>query len=67
MSTLDPAGSSHGGKSVDPATNGGFRPQGSMVAVQPPKQDDLQRSYASIVGDDANPKGWYGSMSQSIT
>lgn len=33
------------------------------MAVQPPRQEDLQKSYASIVGNDANPKGWYGSMS----
>lgn len=48
-----------------PDVNGatGFRPQGNMVTVQPPRAEDLQRSYASIVGNDANPKGWYGSMS----
>lgn len=40
----------------------GFRPQVGMT-VQPPRQEDLQKSYASIVGNDANPKGWYGSMS----
>lgn len=42
---------------------GGFRPQGPMV-VQPPRQEDLQKSYASIVGNDADAKGWYGSMSK---
>lgn len=57
------------GSSKAADTNGvggatGFRPQGPMV-VQPPKQEDLQKSYASIVGNDANPKGWYGSMSKS--
>lgn len=48
-----------------PELNGatGFRPQANMVTVQPPRPEDLQRSYASIVGNDANPKGWYGSMS----
>ena len=44
------------------ANNVGFRPQANMV-VEPPKPEDLQKSYASIVGDDAGPQGWYGSMS----
>lgn len=52
------AGNSSGGKVPDV----GFRPQANM-AVVPPKKDDLQKSYASIVGDDHNPAGWYGSMS----
>jgi len=39
----------------------GFRPQANMVVI-PPKREDLQMSYASIVDDNANPKGWYGSM-----
>lgn len=43
------------------SSGGGFRREANM-AVQPPKQEDLQMSYASIVGDDANPKGWYGTM-----
>jgi len=48
-------------------TNGGFRPQVPMavMAVQPPRQEDLQRSYAAVVDSNANPKGWYGSMSMS--
>ncbi|GAB1313533.1 Stomatin [Madurella fahalii] len=54
------------GKSLDTsAANGGFRPQVNMT-VQPPKLEDLQQSYASIVGNDANPKGWYGSMINGI-
>lgn len=57
------------GSSKAADTNGhgaqaGFRPQGPMV-VQPPRQEDLQKSYASIVGTDADAKGWYGSMSKS--
>lgn len=44
---------------------GGFQPQGKMT-VQPPKKEDLQRSYASIVGDDGNPSGWYGSMGKFL-
>ncbi|KLU91508.1 erythrocyte band 7 integral membrane protein [Magnaporthiopsis poae ATCC 64411] len=39
----------------------GFRPQANMT-VQPPRQEDLQKSYASIVGEDSNPKGFYGIM-----
>lgn len=57
------APTSSSGKGHD--TNGvntGFRPTAPM-AVAPPRPEDLQRSYASIVGNDANPKGWYGSMS----
>lgn len=59
------------GSSKAADTNGvgaqtGFRPQGPMV-VQPPRQEDLQKSYASIVGNDADAKGWYGSMSKSAT
>ncbi|KAK0748484.1 hypothetical protein B0T21DRAFT_324213 [Apiosordaria backusii] len=48
------------------STNGGFRPQGNMVAVVPPKPEDLQRSYATVVDANANPKGWYGSMINGI-
>ncbi|KAK7977401.1 hypothetical protein PG988_004891 [Apiospora saccharicola] len=45
------------------ATSGGFRPHQNMTTVvEPPRPRDLQASYASIVGDDANPEGWYGSM-----
>lgn len=40
---------------------GGFRPQAPM-AVQPPKAEDLQKSYASIITNDADPKDWYGYM-----
>lgn len=64
---------STGGSSKDPEVNGhgpsaaGFRAQANMTTVvQPPREEDLQRSYASIVGNDANPKGWYGSMSMWI-
>ncbi|OAA57466.1 stomatin family protein [Niveomyces insectorum RCEF 264] len=43
----------------------GFRPQVNM-AVEPPRKEDLQKSYASIVGDDGNPAGWYGSMINAL-
>jgi erythrocyte band 7 integral membrane protein len=51
-------------KHPEPLNGGGFRPMVNM-SVQPPKQEDLQKSYASIVGNDADAKGWYGSMSMS--
>ncbi|KAH7159705.1 hypothetical protein B0J13DRAFT_643132 [Dactylonectria estremocensis] len=40
---------------------GGFQTQSKMTVI-PPKKEDLQRSYATIVENDANPKGWYGTM-----
>ncbi|KAI1095281.1 stomatin-like protein [Rostrohypoxylon terebratum] len=43
----------------------GFRSQPNMT-VERPRQEDLQASYASIVGNDANPKGWYGNMVNAI-
>ena len=50
-------------KAPAPVINGGgFRPQVNME-VEPPKVEDLQASYASVVGQDSNPQGWYGSMS----
>lgn len=59
----DSAGASRAAKAPEsgdgPAI--GFRPQANMT-VQPPRQEDLQKSYASIVGDDSNPKGFYGIM-----
>jgi len=58
---MDPSESSSAkGKSHD--TNGGFRPQAAMAAVVPPRQEDLQKSYEAIVGNDAGAKGWYGGM-----
>jgi hypothetical protein len=41
---------------------GGFQAQHKM-AVQPPKQEDLQRTYATIVTEEASPNDWYGKMS----
>ncbi|KAH8883920.1 stomatin family protein [Thozetella sp. PMI_491] len=37
-----------------------------MTTVQAPRQEDLQRSYATVVDTDANPKGWYGSMINAL-
>lgn len=53
------------GKATDSggASNGGFRPQANMT-VEPPKPEDLQKSYASVIDPDSNPKGWYGSMGE---
>nr|AAQ73640.1 stomatin-like protein [Epichloe festucae] len=39
---------------------------GLKMEVQPPKQEDLQQSYATLVGNDPNPKGWYGSMINAL-
>lgn len=43
----------------------GFQPQNKMTVV-PPKAEDLQMSYASIVGTDADAKGWYGTMVNAV-
>lgn len=59
--TVETTGTTNG-SSAGPA---GFRSQAGMT-VERPRQEDLQASYASIVGNDANPKGWYGSMSMFI-
>lgn len=47
-----------------PVTSGGFQPSKPM-AVQPPRKEDLQESYARVVDAETNPKGWYGNMSTS--
>jgi len=49
----------------DTNNNVGFRPQANM-SVEPPKPEDLQKSYASIVRDDSGPQGWYGSMINAL-
>lgn len=56
-------GSSKAPESVSGTTAIGFTPQHKMT-VQPPRKEDLQKSYASVVETDANPKGWYGGMSR---
>ncbi|WYZ37178.1 hypothetical protein EsH8_II_000684 [Colletotrichum jinshuiense] len=45
--------------------NGGFKPHGPMTVV-PPKMEDLQRSYARVVAEDANPNDWYGTMKDTL-
>jgi hypothetical protein len=47
-----------------PTTTAEYRPK-HVMNVQPPREDELQTSYARVVTDEANPKGWYGSMSIS--
>jgi len=62
---------SEGPSTISNGTNGaaerpvGFQRHGEM-RVEPPKKKDLQQSYASIVGDDADPKGWYGGMINAL-
>ncbi|KAK3941727.1 hypothetical protein QBC46DRAFT_381843 [Diplogelasinospora grovesii] len=63
MADISDQGSSS--KHPEPLNGGGFRPMVNMT-VQPPKQEDLQKSYASIVGNDADAKGWYGSMINAL-
>lgn len=41
-------------------------PRHAEMRVEPPRKQDLQQSYASIVGDDANPPGWYGVMINAL-
>lgn len=68
MSTLNGAGHSSTSKATDQDGSSvpGFQPQNKMT-VQPPRGEDLQRSYAAEIGGEANPKGWYGSMSTSLS
>ena len=65
-SVRDPGSSDHatnGAHSKAPEdSTGGFVAQNRM-AVQPPKKEDLQKSYGTIVAYDASPKGAYAKMS----
>jgi erythrocyte band 7 integral membrane protein len=47
------------------SSTGGFQAQNKMT-VQPPKQDDLQQSYATVVRTDVDYKGWYGGMIDTL-
>ena len=38
----------------------------TKMAVQPPKKEDLQKTYATTVPGESNPKGWYGSMINTL-
>jgi len=60
--------SSAKGKTLD-TNGGGFRPHAPMntlMNVEPPKPEDLQKSYATLVGTDADAKGWYGGMINTL-
>jgi len=37
-----------------------------MAAVVPPREEDLQQSYGAIVGSDAESKGFYGGMINTL-
>ncbi|UKZ77306.1 hypothetical protein TrVFT333_005026 [Trichoderma virens FT-333] len=67
MSAVNGAGLSSSSKATDHDSGvaTGFQPQNKMT-VHPPRQEDLQRSYAAEVGGEANPKGWYGSMINNL-
>ncbi|KAK3902586.1 stomatin-like protein 3 [Staphylotrichum tortipilum] len=58
------------GKAVDattasnPTTNGGFQSQGQM-RVEPPRREDLQKSYASVI-EEVHFPGWYGAMRHGL-
>lgn len=64
MSAVNGAGHGSSSKAADVDGLPGFQPQNKMT-VKPPSGDDLQESYAAVVGSEANLKGWYGSMSMS--
>lgn len=61
---MEDANSSSKAKAPESLGNGGFRSQGG-VTVQPPKREDLQPSYASVVGEEASSQKWYPSMCKS--
>ncbi|EHK41347.1 uncharacterized protein TrAtP1_004805 [Trichoderma atroviride] len=67
MSAVNGAGNGSTSKAadVDGLSAPGFQPQNKMT-VQPPSGEDLQKSYAAVVGNEANPKGWYGSMINTL-
>jgi len=62
---MDPSESSSA-KGKTHESNGGFRPSPAMAAVVPPREEDLQKSYGAIVGNDADAKGWYGGMINAL-
>ncbi|KAK4122858.1 hypothetical protein N657DRAFT_646612 [Parathielavia appendiculata] len=67
-STMDAHISDQGswkGKATDNGpSNGGFRSQQAMK-VEPPRLEDLQKSYASVLEDPRSP-GWYATMISSL-
>ncbi|PHH89029.1 hypothetical protein CDD83_6758 [Cordyceps sp. RAO-2017] len=61
MSSSSKAPASGPDINTGPGFGGGFQPQTKMT-VQPPKKEDLQRSYGTIVDESSDPKGVYGKM-----
>jgi hypothetical protein len=60
MDTHDDQGPSKGKTPLTTNGNGGFQAQANMK-VEPPKREDLQRSYASVI-EEVHFPGWYGTM-----
>ncbi|KAG6146083.1 hypothetical protein E4U34_006837 [Claviceps purpurea] len=54
-----------GGGSSSKAPAPGYE-TGPKMEVQPPRQEDLQQSYATLIGNDSNPKGFYGGMINAL-
>lgn len=60
----DPTSHDHMRKPLVGSTNGHTAQRDPIINVQPPRQEDLQPSYAQVLtADDAGQHGWYGSMS----
>lgn len=55
--SASPEGTSNG--------TGGFQPQHKM-RVEPPRREDLQQSYATVVSEEAQAKGLYGTMINTL-
>lgn len=64
---LNPAKEPSPTRANGPGRSTGYRPhQTGMIAVEPPRREDLQPSYAQVLhGDDAAAHSWYGAMSMS--
>ncbi|KAG5952695.1 hypothetical protein E4U53_000201 [Claviceps sorghi] len=54
----------NGGGSSSKAPAHGYESGPKMV--QPPRQEDLQQSYATLVGSDPDPRSWYGGMIDTL-
>ncbi|KAG6036274.1 hypothetical protein E4U19_003460 [Claviceps sp. Clav32 group G5] len=61
MADLDGGGGGSSSKAPAP----GYE-TGPKMEVQPPRQEDLQQSYATLIGNDSNPKGFYGGMINAL-
>ncbi|KAL2255400.1 hypothetical protein VTK26DRAFT_3446 [Humicola hyalothermophila] len=65
MDASSDAGAPKGKATDSAAASGGFQSHANMT-VQPPKPEDLQQSYASIVDNNPNSMGWYGAMINTL-